>query len=263
MAPLLLIATGPDGGLQGEHLEPGLQRPVPARPPQSSPASGRRSTTTCRCGRDADPLPDGRATRCGLDDGPGGAEGALRDERDHHDADDVLHRRRPRQPADPGPFQDPAVPIPQTQASSTSTSASADPGHPDPHRRPGRPGAIFVVHFLLTRTASGCGCRSWERTRVRRSTRRQSAPADHHQLPGLGLPRSASPPPWTPRPLGIHPGRPEPGLRGHRHPVRLPRPAEPARRGPLHRLLLGARPSAAPAATNANLPPTSCSCSWG
>ena len=40
------------------------------------------------------------ADRGRVDDPARGAEGALRNERDHHDADDVLHRRRPRQPAD-------------------------------------------------------------------------------------------------------------------------------------------------------------------
>ena len=103
----------PDRGLQGRDLEPRHGRAVPAcggRDRRDRPAAG---APPAQRGQPRVPVPRRRRGRRGLDDRARTAEGALRAERDHHDADDELHRHQPRadprQGNVPGPDDDDAA----------------------------------------------------------------------------------------------------------------------------------------------------------
>ena len=95
-----------DRRLPGEPLEPRRGRPVPARRRvhrRPRPAAAR----VARRLADAADHDGGRgARRRRLDDHPRVPARALRGERDHHHADDVVHRHRRRQRARQGPVRD-------------------------------------------------------------------------------------------------------------------------------------------------------------
>ena len=87
---------------------------------------------------DARPLPAGGDRRGCLDDRSRPAEGALRDERDHHDADDVVHRHRPGELPDQGAVPGCGRQHPADARARPRQDAPGDSGDEDPHRAAGR-----------------------------------------------------------------------------------------------------------------------------
>ena len=244
MAPLLLIAAGLTVDLPREHLEPRLQRPVPARGAALVTGYGptlvndlplwlamRRSSSSwpAAAGARWTLLPALLKARYGTNE----IITTLMMSFIGVDLASILIK---------GPFQDPTVTHPADPRDRVRQDAAEHPGHADPRRRcSSRSPRSLVVHYVLTRTACGL------RLQVLGANPRA---AQHF---GINLPRLivvsflASRLPGRarrgrrhPRPLGLHPRRLEPGLRRHRDPVRLPRAAERARGRAVHRLLLGA-----------------------
>ena len=140
-----------------------------------------------------------------------------------------------------GPFQDPAMTIPQTRVLDLDKMLPPIPGtrihigllvaFASDLRRPLPPHPDGVGAPAADHGGEPAGGEA---------LRRQPPATDRHQLPGLGLPDRSRRCRRLPGAVGLHPQQPEPRLRRHRDPVRLPRTAEPARRRSVHRLLLGA-----------------------
>ena len=200
MAPLLLIAAGLTVDLPGEHLEPRLQRPVPARRRARRRLRAVADAATCRWRfAIAAPLPDGRRGRRALDAGAGAPEGALRHERDHHDADDVVHRHRPREHPDQGAVPGSAVEHPaDARASTFEKMLPAIPGTRIHVGLLVAFAAILVVHYVLTRTSWGL------RLQIMGANPRAARHVGVNlprliivELPRLGVPRRRWPPPPT------------------------------------------------------------------
>ncbi len=123
---------GPDGAaapdrrradrrLPREHLEPRLQRPVPARRRLRLGLGAVARERRAALARVHAAVSDRGRRRRGLDAHPGVPEGVLRNERDHHDADDVVHRDRHRQHPDQGAVPGSAIGRSADDACSRST----------------------------------------------------------------------------------------------------------------------------------------------
>ncbi len=198
-----------------------------------------------------------------MDPGPGSAQGLLRDQRDHHHADDVVHRHRPRQHPGQGPVPGSDGRHPADPDDPVQPDAALHPGDPGGHRRDHRlhrpvPGLLGAQANVL-RPAPACA-RCESAGRIPRRYQRQAA--DHQLIPRQRRVRGYCSFRRHPRRVGVRSGQLESRLRGHGDPVRVPRatesdrgdPVRPVLRDPLQRR----RPGGGEHATSQ---PTSCSSS--
>ena len=168
-------------------------------------------------------------------------EGVLRDERDHHDADDVVHRHRPRQHPRQGAVPGSDGQHPADEGDPLQPDAAVDSRNEGRHRRHHRPDRSVRRRTRCSRgrrsacvsTSSGANPRAASHVGVN-----VQAP-DHQLVPGQRRVRRHGRLRRHPRRLGVCASELEPGLRRHGDPVRLPGEAQPDRGHPVHRVLRG------------------------
>ena len=151
VAPLLLIAVGLivvfkagiwNLGMDGQFL---LAAAVIA-------GSAAARAPPAERGQPRAPVPRRRRGRRRVDDRARGAEGTLRAQRDHHDADDDLHRHQPRADPRQGDVPGPTTTTPQTRAFDFSRCCRR---FPVPSRTRRWPGIHVGVLALRPRSSSG------------------------------------------------------------------------------------------------------------
>src|SRR6266571_1026678 len=186
-------------------------------------------------------VPRGRGRGHAVDAGARRAEGVVRDQRDHHHADDVVHRGGSREHLGEGAVPGSRREHPADQDDPVRQAAPQPVGHPGSRRSPARARRgsrrpLPADQDIVRAAASG----SRGEPAYRQARRHQRAAGDRHQLRVERLPHRRGRGRGRSRPVGVRPRQLEPGLRRHRHPLRLPGAAQPARGRPVRRLLRGA-----------------------
>ncbi len=261
--PAAADRRGAHADLPRQHLEPRLRRSIPGRR-RAHHRAGTEPREHAERGQPGDPVLRGDGRRGAVDDHPRLPQGALRNQRDHHHADDVVHRRGGGERARQGPLPGPNGQHPADAGDPDRPHAALDPGHAHPRRRArgARGGAVCCVraqaHLLWPPAARARGQPARGRTR-----RHQRQAADRDRVLGQRGAGRRGRGRRHPRRVGVHARQLESRLRRHRDPLRIPRAAEPPGVDSVHRLLRGPfqRRRSGAHRTPASRP-TSCSCWW-
>ena len=167
-APLLLIAVGLIGLLG--RWSGTRHSTVSSCSPRRSSWSAPKPTASAQHDQPRASVSDRRRGRGQLDDRAGAAQGALRAERDHHDADDDVHRHQPRR--DPHQADRSRISPPTSRRRAVLDFAAMLPAIPGTRIHVGvliAGAAAIVVWFLMSRTGARPPGRCPRRERPRRA----------------------------------------------------------------------------------------------